>query len=279
MAKQPLPKKATSKETTIATPAAATSKKKPAANDASAKESAPKEEVPVVSDPIPAPSDVAPARSAGSAPVATMSSDARAVDAVVPEADAQLKKALQPGHVDARITGNFDLLLTYVGVGASADVGVVRAGPGTIAFGIGGEYGTCASACWLVNTITPLEFSQSQVTVTGRASYHMAIGKRVDLYPMMMVGPTFARASIKLDDGSADYLGKDTAISVGAGAGVNFFFGDTFFIGAEARARFARGTYSYEVIAGNERQKLAEGSYDTWSRTGIDFVGALGARF
>ncbi len=188
-------------------------------------------------------------------------------------------KSLTPGHVDARITADTDILLAFMAGGASADVGVARLGPGTLTLGVQGEYAFCGSVCWFLNTVTPLEFSQHQVSLAARASYHLPIGKKVDLYPFASAGPTFATSTVRIDDGSAEYRGKDTAIALGAGAGVSYFLTDFIFIGAEGRLRYARGTYSYELVAGNEQQYRWDGNVQTWSLTGLDFSGALGIRF
>jgi hypothetical protein len=190
-------------------------------------------------------------------------------------------RPLQPLEVDVRMTAHSTVLLTFVGVGAGADIGLVKAGPGTLAAGAALDYDFCASACWFLNTVTPLEFSQNQISTWGRLSYHLDIKgggmTRIDVYPMIMAGPTFARASVKLDDGSAEYRGRDTAISVGAGIGANVFLTQAFFIGGEGRYRYSRGTYDWEIVAGNK--KLDEGSVQTWSLSGIEVMLAAGFRF
>jgi hypothetical protein len=191
-------------------------------------------------------------------------------------------RSLQPLHLDAKLTGNTDVLLGFVGVGAALDFGVARAGPGTISVGAAGEYNFCASVCWALNAITPFEFGQRQISLWGRASYHIdikgKIGQRLDVYPFAMVGPTFASASLRFDDSGTEYRGSDTAIAIGGGAGVNFFIAGPLFVGGEARARYARGTYRYELVSGNE-ETIAEGQASSWSMTGVDIMLAFGARF
>jgi hypothetical protein len=190
-------------------------------------------------------------------------------------------KTLEPLHIDLKATGNADALLAFIGVGAAADVGIVRGGPGVFALGAAGEYDFCATVCWLFSAITPLEFSQSQISLWGRASYHIDIkGKgleKIDVFPFIMVGPTFARSNIKLDNGAAEYRGKDTAIAGGAGLGANLFVAGPLFVGAEARFRYAQGVYQYELVYGNER--VIDGSAYRWSTTGIDVLFAMGGRF
>ncbi len=220
-------------------------------------------------------SSAAPSGASASATIASVPKDKPALEPVVKS------KTLEPLHVDVKATGNADALLAFIGVGGAADVGIVRAGPGVLALGGAGEYDFCATVCWLFNAITPLEFSQRQISLWGRASYHIDIkGKsmeKIDVFPFVMLGPTFAQANIKLDNGAAEYRGKDTAIAAGAGLGANIFVAGPLFVGGEARFRWAQGVYQYELIAGNER--VIDGSVYSWSTTGIDILFAMGARF
>lgn len=228
--------------------------------------------------------DVKPAE----APVATVAP--ASVDAPPAKKPPTLKtKTLEPLQVDAKITMNADALLAFVGGGVAADIGVVRVGPGTFALGAAGEYNLCATVCWLLNTVTPLEFGQHEISLWGRASYHIDITTtgsgstltKLDVFPFVMVGPTFASSYVKLDDGSAEYRGKDTAIAVGGGLGANLFVAGPVFIGGEARLRYAQGVYTYELVAGKDDQQrtYAEGSVAHWSMTGIDVQLAVGVRF
>ncbi len=188
-------------------------------------------------------------------------------------------RPIQPFELDLRGTLSTDILLVYVGVGASADLGIVPAGPGTIAVGAGFEYNFCGSVCWFFSAITPFNFSQYQIVPSVRASYHLDLKqKHLDFYPLLFGGPVFARASIEFDDGSASYVATDTGFQVGAGAGINYFVTERFFVGAEARLRYARGTYSYELRSGNDRV-FEKGNGDSWSLTGLNLVFAAGYRF
>jgi hypothetical protein len=193
--------------------------------------------------------------------------------------DVEGSMPLRPGHVDVRVLANSDILLAFVGVGAAADVGIAPAGPGTLALGVGAEYAFCGTVCWLLNTVTPLSFSHTQLSLSVRGTYHLGLAKNLDVYPLVTAGPTIARSSVKLDDGSGEYRGRDTGITVGAGGGINYFLADHFFLGGEARLRYGRGTYSYELVAGNNMQTLTEGSVQTWSLTGLDISLAAGVRF
>ena len=51
-----------------------------------------------------------------------------------------------------------------------------------------------------------------------------------------------------------------------------------FFVGAEARFRYAAGTYSYELASG-PAHPFDRGGVDTWSASTVDLAVALGGRF
>ncbi len=188
-------------------------------------------------------------------------------------------RPIQPFELDVRGTLSTDILLIYVGVGASADLGLIPAGPGTLAVGAGFEYDFCGSVCWFFSAVTPFSFSQNQIAPSVRASYHLDLKtKNLDFYPLLFGGPVFARASIEFDDGSASYVATDTGFQIGAGAGINYFVTERFFLGAEARLRYAKGSYSYELRSGNGRT-FDKGNGDSWSLTGLNIVFAAGYRF
>lgn len=187
---------------------------------------------------------------------------------------------LKPMHVDLRATVNADILLAYIGLGASADLGLVPAGPGTLAVGAGFEYDFCGSVCWLFSAITPLDFSHRQIWPQARASYHIGVksAKNLDIYPFVGLGPVFARSEISVDNGAARYVGTDTSIGVNFGGGINFFVAGPVFIGGEARIRYAAGEYDYRLESGDGSRTYDRGSVDTWSLTGIDVLVAVGVR-
>lgn len=197
-----------------------------------------------------------------------------------PPADERPTGELKPMHLDLRGTINADVLLAYVGLGASADLGLVPAGPGTIAVGAGFEYDFCGSVCWFFSAVTPLDFSHRQIWPQARASYHIGVksAKNLDIYPFVGLGPVFARSEVSVDDGAARYVGKDTSIGVNFGGGINFFVADPVFIGGEARIRYAAGEYEYKLESGDGSRTYDRGSVDTWSLTGIDVLVAVGVR-
>ncbi|CAN5843428.1 hypothetical protein BH11MYX4_BH11MYX4_15090 [soil metagenome] len=187
-------------------------------------------------------------------------------------------RPLQPFEVDIRGTASTDILLIYVGLGANADLCLVPAGPGTSAVGAGFEYDFCGSVCWFFSAVTPFSFGQYQIAPSVRASYHIDLKKKnLDLYPLIFGGPVFARAHIDFDDGSASYVATDTGFQIGAGAGLNYFVTERVFIGLEARFRYAKGTYSYELRSGNDRV-FDKGNGDSWSLTGLNLMFAAGVR-
>lgn len=188
--------------------------------------------------------------------------------------------ALQPRHLDLRATINADLLLAYIGLGASADLGIVQAGPGTIAVGAGFEYDFCGSVCWLFNAASPIDFSHRQIWPQARASYHLGpkSAKHLDVYPFVGLGPVFARSELSVDNGVARYVGTDTAIGVNFGAGVSLFVAGPVFVGGEARIRYAAGEYDYRLESGDGSRTFAYGSASTWSLAGIDALVAIGVR-
>ena len=130
---------------------------------------------------------------------------------------------------------------------------------------------------WFFSAVTPLSFSQYQIAPAVRATYHLGLQKNLDLYPLAFGGPVFARAKIELDDGSASYVGSDTGVQVGVGVGLSYFVAESFFVGFEARYRYARGTYAYEIQTGNGRA-VYEGSGGSWSLSGFNVMFALGYR-
>jgi hypothetical protein len=183
-------------------------------------------------------------------------------------------------QLDFRGTLNADVLLAYIGLGASADLGLVPAGPGTLAVGAGFEYDFCGSVCWLFSAATPIDFSHRQIWPQARASYHLGLksARHLDLYPFVGLGPVFARSEISVDNGAARYVGTDTSIGVNFGAGANLFVAGPVFVGGEARIRYAAGDYNYRLESGDGTRTYDRGSVETWSLAGVDVLLAVGVR-
>ncbi len=188
--------------------------------------------------------------------------------------DAKPSPVLQPWDVDARAALKTTPLLQYGGIGASADAGMRKIGPGTLALGGGLDYFFCGTTCSSV----PLSFTQRQVSLEARLSYHLAPTRtgHIDFYPLVTAGFMVSRSSVSVD--GSEYRASDVAPSVGFGAGASYFFTDRIFVAAEARFRYAAGTYSYELASGPAKQFERSG-IDTWSASTVDLSGAIGARF
>jgi hypothetical protein len=259
----PLPKKEVDPNAPIYAPIA-----EPAASQAAPPPSAEMTPMPALPAPSPAPA----------APLAAAPAAAPVVAPAPGERDSAQSTAqdhvLQPWEVDTRVALHTTPLFQYGGIGASADAGMRKLGPGTLAMGGGMEYFACGTSC----SATPLEFTQRQLSLEGRVSYHMALPKvrQLDFYPLLTAGFVVSRSSI--DVGGSEYRASDLAPAVGFGAGASYFFADRFFVGAEARFRYATGSYSYELASGPAKPFDKTG-IDTWNTSTVDLGFAFGARF
>ncbi|MEA2747724.1 MAG: hypothetical protein QOI41_1867 [Myxococcales bacterium] len=230
------------------------------------------EALPPVPASTPAPGAAAPAAAPAPAPASSLA--APAADRDVAESTAQ-SLSLLPWEADVRAGIHTTPILEYGGVGASIDAGMRKLGPGTLALGGGLDYFFCGTTC----SSTPLAFSQKQLAFEGRVSYHLAVphAPRVDIYPLITAGFISSRASIKVGDNS-EYRASDVTPTVSFGAGASYFFAERFFVGAEARFRYAAGSYSYELASGPAKPFDHTG-VDRWSSSTVDLAVAVGARF
>ena len=225
------------------------------------------EMTPMPALPAPTPATAAPIAAAPAAAAAPGERD-------VAQSTAQ-DHVLQPWEVDTRVALHTTPIFQYGGIGASADAGMRKLGPGTLAMGGGMDYFVCGTSC----SATPLEFSQRQLALEGRVSYHMALPKvrNLDFYPLLTAG--LRRLSV-VDHGWREQrvscLGRRAGLGFGAGA--SYFFADRFFVGAEARFRYAAGSYSYELASGPAKPFDKTG-IDTWNTSTVDLAFAFGARF
>lgn len=192
-------------------------------------------------------------------------------------ADAPPSKAgaeIAPREIDAKANLRTSPILQYGGIGASGDVGITRAGPGTVAVGGSIAYETCGSTCWGA----PLDFTQHQTWLEGRASYHLSapnIGY-LDVYPLVTVGVVFAGSTIHVADST--YKGSSVAPTVGLGGGASYFFTRHFFVSGEATLRYGGGSYDYELTRGPGRPHDRSG-VDGWNGNTIALAIGAGARF
>ncbi len=186
-------------------------------------------------------------------------------------------RPLEPLNVDARLMLNTDILLLTLELGAGADVGVVKAGPGTLSVGGEIEVGTCVSVCLVLNALTNLRWGFRDYNLYGRVGYHHPVNsKNLDVYGFLFGGLVVASTGASSPDGSVDFTGTDTAIGLGVGGGANYFVADRLFIGAELRYRFASGVYEFTGRFGNYRVTDRERS---WSLTGLGVRFHGGLRF
>jgi hypothetical protein len=239
-------------------------------------EPAPMPALPEALPPVPAPAPVA----AASPPAAVAPAPAPA-PLVAPSGDRDVAEpsaqsySLLPWEVDVRGGLHTTPILEYGGVGASADAGMRKLGPGTLALGGGIDAFFCGTTC----SSTPLAFTQRQLSFEGRVSYHLSVPKvsRVDVYPLVTAGLMSSRSSIKVGSNS-EYRASDLTPTISFGAGASYFFAERFFVGAEARFRYAAGSYSYELASGPAKS-FDHSGVDRWNASTVDLAVAVGARF
>ena len=190
------------------------------------------------------------------------------------ESDEKLGRELKPWQVDVRAVVHTTPVLQYGGIGASADAGIARLGPGTLAAGGGMSYDACGMMCVSV----PYEKTQNHFWTEGRLSYHLSTPQmpNVDLYPIATAGFVYARSSLTIGD--AEYRASKLAPTVAFGIGASWFLTKRFFVAGEARLRFAAGEYGYELESGHP-QAFDRSKVNEWTATTIDLGLAAGARF
>jgi hypothetical protein len=246
----------------------------PVAAAAPLTDAAPMPPLPEVLPPAPASAPVTAAPPAAADAKAPASLVAPSGDRDVAEPSAQ-SYALLPWEVDVRGGLHTTPILEYGGVGASADAGMRKLGPGTLALGGGIDAFFCGTTC----SSTPLAFTQRQLSFEGRLSYHLSVPKvsRVDVYPLVTAGLMSSRSSIKVGSNS-EYRASDLTPTISFGAGASYFFAERFFVGAEARFRYAAGSYSYELASGPAKS-FDHSGVDRWNASTVDLAVAVGARF
>jgi hypothetical protein len=181
----------------------------------------------------------------------------------------------QLGDIDIRGTFNADILLAFVNLGAAVDVGVLPLGPGVLAVGGEMEFGTCLTFCAALSLATGWNYSNVFYSPHARATYHFTPGSssslsKVDVYGLAFAGITYTTTRVTNGSNSGftfDYSGSDVGPSVGAGIGAKYFLQERFFAGAEARLRWAAGTYTYTVKSGDV---TITDSQSGWSMSGLN---------
>lgn len=192
---------------------------------------------------------------------------------------------LKPLHLDVRLAGDTDILLVYVELGAMVDVGLLPAGPGTLAVGASFDLGACGSVCWAFSALTSFNMSQTFLSPAARVSYHVDLKKlgvnspvidKLDAYGLVFAGPNIASWALSADDNSVKVEGTDLTFGGGLGVGGQYFFSDNFFVGAEGTFRYAKGAYNWKATVG---QYSISGTENTWDHSGFNVRVNAGLRF
>jgi hypothetical protein len=158
----------------------------------------------------------------------------------------------RPGQVDLRLLGAASLLPLSLEAGASAEVGVLPLGPGTLSLGAELSVNQCALACWVPNLFTERDVSRRDIHALGRLGYHFGSADRnyrkVDLYGVLLAGVMEARTTLTAPDYA--FEGRGRPLAFGLGVGGNYFPSSRFFVGGEARLRFASSSYELSPTRG-----------------------------
>ncbi|ATB34857.1 hypothetical protein CYFUS_000264 [Cystobacter fuscus] len=186
-------------------------------------------------------------------------------------------RLMRPGQLDVHAEGGLSFIPPSFEAGASTDVGVVGLGPGTLSVGAQLGLRQCLLACALSGVLAQERISTRDVHVLGRLGFHFTWpGKSqgtVDLQVVLLGGVMEAR--ILRDAPEFRYEGRGRGLAFGLGVGGNYFLSPRFFVGCEARLRFASGLYDLS---------LARGSYvftpedRQWVRLGLGTVLFAGVR-
>jgi len=209
----------------------------------------------------------------------------------VTEAPAETTKVLGPFRADARFTVDTDILLAYVALGVNADLGLVKLGPGVLAVGAGLDYGFCGTVCLLVGAALGGSFGIRNFFPQARVSYHLELPAKganntltkVDVYGLVFGGVVVS----SMNFGTTVQGVKVTASSegvgpgIGLGAGGSYFFTERVFVGAEATAKYAQGTYKDVVVVTPPNSNVDfrwRDMYSGWSISGVSLRLFIGFR-
>jgi hypothetical protein len=187
---------------------------------------------------------------------------------------------MTPGRVHVRGALDAHLLLAAVDVGASAELGLVPMGAGTLALGAGLDYGVCFIFCAISSATRPIGVSESHLTPHARLSYHFGLNdtpalQRMDLYGVVLAGMTWASARFTEDGSTHVVTADDAGLMVGVGMGASYFLQENFFAGLETRLHFSQGRYVLPGQVGNTPLRQSDSS---WSTNGASLVFFAGLR-
>lgn len=183
----------------------------------------------------------------------------------------------RPGNLDLRVEGGLSFIPPALEAGASADLGVVSLGPGMLSAGAQLGVRQCLFACSLSDLFSQRFVTNRDVYALGRLGYHFTPPQqrdsRVDLQGILFAGVMEARTTVST--ANYRYEGRGRGPAFGLGLGGNYFLSSRFFVGGEARLRFATGTYSLTLTEGT----YAFTSEDShWLRLDLSTVLFAGAR-
>lgn len=187
-------------------------------------------------------------------------------------------RLMRPGHLDLRVEGGLDFLPPSAEAGALTELGVVTIGPGTLSAGAQLGFRDCLIACSVSSVLAQQRVSTLDLYALGRLSYHFSLEGRnqdkVDLYGVLLGGVMEARIIRRAPE--FRYEGRGRGPAVGVGVGGSYFLSPRFFVGGEARLRFATGSYALALTRGS----YAFAPEDSrWTRLGPSTVFFAGARF
>ncbi|MFL5354858.1 hypothetical protein [Archangium sp.] len=186
-------------------------------------------------------------------------------------------RLMRPGHLDLRLEGGLGFLPPAGEAGASTELGVVTIGPGTLSAGAQLGFRQCLLACSVSSVLAQQRVSNLDLYALGRLGYHFSLeGKnqdRVDLYGVLLGGVMEARTTRSAPE--FRYEGRGRGPAVGVGVGGSYFLSSRFFVGAEARLRFATGSYALTLTRGTYTFTPDDSH---WVRLGPSTVLFAGAR-
>ncbi|PTL79131.1 hypothetical protein [Vitiosangium sp. GDMCC 1.1324] len=183
----------------------------------------------------------------------------------------------RPGSLDLRIAGGAAFLPPSVEAGASAELGVLPIGSGTLSAGAELSINQCLLACSATDLFSQREVSNRDLYVLGRVGYHFALPVRnkrtVDLSGFLLAGMMEAHTTVTAPD--ERYEGRGRGPAFGLGMGGNYFLSPRFFVGGEARLRFGAGSYTFTVSRGSPAFTRED---HHWVRPGLGTVIFAGVR-
>lgn len=186
-------------------------------------------------------------------------------------------RLMHPGQLDLRVEGGLDFLPPSAEAAASTELGVVTLGPGTLSAGAQLGFRQCLIACSVSSVLARQRVSNLDLYALGRLGYHFRLEggnqDKVDLYGVLLGGVMEARTLRVTPE--FRYEGRGRGPAVGVGVGGSYFLSSRFFVGGEARLRFATGTYALSLTRGTYAFS-PEDSH--WVRLGPSTVLFAGAR-